>query len=59
MTQLKSIPWRLAEFYYNRGLQRPFLVLAQSSKKQLTGFFNHVLFFLKSKTPQLSFEECD
>ena len=49
MISLKSVPWTLAEFYFNRGLQRPYCALASNCKKRLTGFFVCVLFFLKVK----------
>ena len=47
VSKLKSIRWRLAEFYYDRGRGDRMPALASSCKKQLTGFFVCLLFFLK------------
>ena len=46
---LKSVPWILAEFYFNRGLQRPCTGTCTILQKRLTGFFICLLFFLKVK----------
>ena len=44
---LKSVLWTLAEFYFNRGLQRPYTAtLASSCKKTVNGFFVCLLFSL-------------
>ena len=48
MTHLKSIPWRLAEFSYNRGLQ-----------ETINGFLCPVIAFLKSEAHQLNFDGRD
>ena len=49
-SQLQSVSWILAEFYFNRGLQRLYTVTCTIlQKKQLTGFFVCLLFFLKVK----------
>ena len=34
-----SVPWVLAEFYFNRGLQRLYTGTCIILQKQLTGFF--------------------
>ena len=45
---LKSIPRHLAEFYYNRSLRRPHTRTCIIMEEQ-TGFFVHLLFFIKEK----------
>ena len=47
--KLQSVSWILAEFYFNRGLQRLYTGTCIILKKQLTGFFVCLLFFLKVK----------
>ena len=56
---LKSIPWRLAEFYYNRGLQRPYTGTCIIMQETINKFLYPVIMFLKGKTHQLDFEERD
>ena len=46
---LQSFSWILAEFYFNRGLQRLYTGTCIILQKQLTGFFVCLLFFLKVK----------
>ena len=53
---LKSIPWTLAEFYFNRGLQRPDTGTCTILQKMVNGFLCLLIVFLKSKTHQLNFE---
>ena len=58
--ELKSIRWRLAEFYYNRGLQRPYAgtcTILQERIDKLISFFVCLLLFLKSKTHQLNLKD--
>ena len=46
---LKSVPWTLAKFYFNRGLQRPYTGTFTILQKTINGFFVCLLFFLKVK----------
>ena len=46
---LQSVSWILAEFCYNRSHKDHIPALARFCKKQLTGFFVCLLFFLKVK----------
>ena len=51
---LQSVSWILAEFYFNRGLQRLYTgtcIILQ--KKTINGFLCLLIVFLKSKTYQL------
>ena len=48
---LKSIPWRLVEFYYNRGLQRRSAeTVCQHHQETINKFICQLIVFLKSKT---------
>ena len=55
--KLKSTPWRLAEFYYNRGLWRPHthtsIIMQETINKVLCPFIG----FLKSKAHQLNLKD--
>ena len=53
--RLKSIPWRLAEFYYNRGLQRPYTGPCTILQETINGFFSPLIVFLTVKH-QLNFQ---
>ena len=55
---LKPIPWRLAEFYYKRGLQIPYTG-AYTMQETINRFLCPLTVFLKSKTHQLNFEGRD
>ena len=55
---LWSVPWVLAEFYFNRGLQRLYTgtcIILQ--KKAINGFLCLLIVFLKSKTHQLNLKD--
>ena len=56
-SHLKSIPLRLAEFYYNRGLWRPHtrtcIIMQETINRVLCPF----IVFLKSKANQLNLED--
>ena len=51
------VPWVLAEFYFNRGLQRLYTGTCIILQKQLTGFFCLLIVFLKSKTHELNLKD--
>ena len=46
---VKSVPWTLAEFYFNRGLQRPYTGTCTILQKTIKRFLCCLLFFLKVK----------
>ena len=50
---LQSVPWILAEFYFNRGLQRLYTGTCIILQKTINGFLCLLIVFLKSKTYQL------
>ena len=50
---LQSVSWILAEFYFNRGLQRPYTGTCIILQKTINGFLCLLIVFLKSKTYQL------
>ena len=52
-TQLQSVSWFLAEFYFNRGLQRLYTGTCIILQKTINGFLCLLIVFLKSKTYQL------
>ena len=54
VTRLKSVRWVLAEFYFNRGLQRLYTGTLQ---KTINAFLCLLIVFLKSKTHQLSLKD--
>ena len=54
--ELKFISWHLAEFYYNRDLQRPYTGTCTILQEMINGFLCPFIIFLKSKTHQLNFE---
>ena len=54
---LKSVPWTLAEFYFNRGLQRPYTSTCIILQKTINGFLWLLIGFLKSKTHQLNLKD--
>ena len=58
-TCLKSVPWTLAEFYFNTGLQRLYTGTCTILQKTINGFLCQLIVFLKSKTHQLKFEGRD
>ena len=55
--KLKSVPWTLAEFYFNRGLQRPYTGTCIILQKTINGFLCLLIVFLKSKTHQLNLKD--
>ena len=50
---LQSVSWILAEFYFNRGLQRLYTGTCIIPQKTINGFLCLLIVFLKSKTYQL------
>ena len=52
-TILQSVSWILAEFYFNRGLQRLYTGTCIILQKTINGFLCLLIVFLKSKTYQL------
>ena len=56
---LKSIRCTLAEFYFSRGLQRPYTSTCIILQKTINGFLYLLIVFLKSKKDQLNFEGRD
>ena len=46
---LKSVPWTLEEFYFNRGLQRPYNSTCIILQKTINGFLCLIVVFLKVK----------
>ena len=52
-TDLQSVSWILAEFYFNRGLQRLYTGTCIILQKTINGFPCLLIVFLKSKTYQL------
>ena len=50
---LQSVSWILAEFYFNRGLQRLYTGTCIILQKTIKGFLCLLIVFLKSKTYQL------
>ena len=50
---LQSVSWILAEFYFNRGLQRLYTGTCIILQKTINGFLCPLIVFLKSKTYQL------
>ena len=50
---LQSVSWILAEFYFNRGLQRLYTSTCIILQKTINGFLCLLIVFLKSKTYQL------
>ena len=58
-TSLKSVPWTLAEFYFNRGLQRPYAGTYTILQKTINGFLCLLIVFLTSEIHQLNFEGRD
>ena len=53
LTTLQSVSWILAEFYFNRGLQRLYTGTCIILQKTISGFLCLLIAFLKSKTYQL------
>ena len=51
--QLQSVSWILAEFYFNRGLQRLHTGTCIILQKTINGFLCLLIVFLKSETYQL------
>ena len=51
--ELQSVSWILAEFYFNRGLQRLYTGTCIILQKTINGFLCLLIVFLKSKTYQL------
>ena len=47
---LQSVPMVLAEFYFNRGLQRPYTSTCIILQKTINGFFCLLIVFLKLLT---------
>ena len=54
---LQSVSWILAEFYFNRGLQRLYTGTCIILQKTINGFLCLLIVFLKSKTYQLILKE--
>ena len=54
---LKFIPWCLAEFYYNRGLQRPHTCTCTILQETINRFLCPRIAFLKSETHQLNLKD--
>ena len=52
-TELQSVSWILAEFYFNRGLQRLYTGTCIILQKTINWFLCLLIVFLKSKTYQL------
>ena len=50
---LQSVSWILAQFYFNRGLQRLYTGTCIILQKTINGFLCLLIVFLKSKTYQL------
>ena len=50
---IQSVSWILAEFYFNRGLQRLYTGTCITLQKTINGFLCLIIVFLKSKTYQL------
>ena len=50
---LQSVSWILAEFYFNRGLQRLYTGTCIILQKTINGFLYLLIVILKSKTYQL------
>ena len=50
---IQSVSWILAEFYFNRGLQRLYTGTCIILQKTINGFLCLLIVFLKSKTYQL------
>ena len=53
----KSIPWRSAEFYYNRGLWRPHTRACIIVRETINRFPYPLNVFLKSKADQLNLKD--
>ena len=53
LTNLQSVSWILAEFYFNRGLQRLYTGTCIILQKTINGFLCLLIVFLKSKPYQL------
>ena len=51
--ELQSVSWILAEFYFNRGLQRLYTGTCIILQKIINGFLCLLIVFLESKTYQL------
>ena len=51
--ELQSVSWILVEFYFNRGLQRPYTGTFIILQKAINGFLCLLIVFLKSKMYQL------
>ena len=50
---LQPVSWTLAEFYFNRGLQRLYTGTCIILQKTINGFLCLLIVFLKSKRYQL------
>ena len=57
--RLKSIPSRLAEFHYNRGLQRLYTSTHTILQETINGFLCPLIVSLESEIHQLNFEGRD
>ena len=53
----KSVPWVLAEFYFNKSLQRLYTGTCIILQKTINGFLCPLIVFLKSKTHQLNLKD--
>ena len=53
LREVQSVSWILAEFYFNRGLQRLYTGTCIILQKTINGFLCLLIVFLKSKTYQL------
>ena len=54
---LNSIFWRLAEFYYITGLQRPYSGTCTILQETINRFLCPLILFLKSETHQLNLKD--
>ena len=56
-SKLQSVSWILAEFYFNRGLQRLYTGTCIILQKTINGFLCLLIVFLKGKTHQLNLKD--
>ena len=56
---VKSIQWRLAEFYYNRSLQRLYTSTCTVLQEMINGFLCPLIVSLEIEIHQLNFEGSD
>ena len=56
---LKSVPWRFAEFYYKRGLQKPYTGTYTILQERINEFLCLFIICLERRTDQSNFERRD